>query len=240
MLESILNAYDWQASLAVLVGVFAVVGLGRAIIFQIPAVKETRAKNREENIKKLKTKRDYAKRVNKSKFVALAPNLFMFLFVLPFITTFEAQPVWRVLLDIFVILMVYDFFYYLMHRFLFHGKGFMRQVHAVHHQARRPTSLDSLLLHSVEAFMGVALFVIVITAYAVFAGHAFHVATLIATVVIYTQINQLNHVHIELHRFPFNTVNWMADKHAIHHINMHHGNYATITLLFDKMFGTYE
>ena len=31
---------------------------------------------------------------------------------------------WKLLLDCFVILMVYDFFYYLVHRFLFHDGGF--------------------------------------------------------------------------------------------------------------------
>jgi len=240
MLEQILNAYNWQASLATLVLTIACIALGRAIIYRLPAVVETRAKNREANIKKLKNKRDYAERVKKSKMVALMPNLFLFLFVLPFITSFDAQPVWRVLLDIFAILMIYDFFYYLMHRFLFHGKGFMRQVHAIHHQARNPTSLDSLLLHSLEAFLGVALFVVVICGYALALSSTFHVVTISASIVIYTQINQLNHVHIDLHRFPYNTVNWISDKHAIHHINMHHGNYATITLFFDKLFGTYE
>lgn len=71
-------------------------------------------------------------------------------------------------------------------------------------------------------------------------GHSFSVATIAITMVIYTQLNQLNHVHIQLHQFPFNTINWIADKHAVHHIDMHRGNYASITLLFDKLFGTYD
>jgi sterol desaturase/sphingolipid hydroxylase (fatty acid hydroxylase superfamily) len=40
-----------------------------------------------------------------------------------------------VLLDAFLVLMIYDFFYYVTHRFLFHGKGHFRGVYAVHHHA---------------------------------------------------------------------------------------------------------
>ena len=148
--------------------------------------------------------------------------------------------------NLFLILMVYDFFYYLMHRFLFHGKGYFRRVHAVHHQARSPTSIDSLLLHPLEAFMGVFLFVLVTSLLAgiftIMQGEVFHfhVVTLVLAMVIYTQLNQVNHVHMELDYFPYKTLNWIAAKHAVHHIDMHKGNYATITLLFDKVFGTLD
>ena len=136
--------------------------------------------------------------------------------------------------------MVYDFFYYLMHRFLFHGTGYFKRVHGVHHQARNPTSIDSLLLHPMEAFLGVALFMVTLVALGLITQGPFHVITLIISMTIYTQINQLNHVKMDLKGLPFGPFTWIADKHHIHHIDMSHGNYATITLLFDKLFGTYE
>ncbi|HEY9034180.1 MAG TPA: sterol desaturase family protein [Pseudomonadales bacterium] len=231
--------YNWQASLAVLVGVVASIAIGRAVLLRIPAFADAYAHNKAENRNKYKTKRRYPERIKSSHQVALATNLFFVIAVLPFITTFAAHPVWKVLLDIVAILMVYDFFYYLTHRFLFHGKGYFRQVHAVHHQARNPTSLDALLLHPWEAFIGIALFIAVSAGLSLLTG-PFHVVTMIITIVIYSQINSFNHVHMELDRFPYKTLNWIAHKHSIHHIDMHKGNYATITLLFDKLFGTLD
>jgi sterol desaturase/sphingolipid hydroxylase (fatty acid hydroxylase superfamily) len=62
----------------------------------------------------------------------------------------------------------------------------------------------------------------------------------VLTLVIYTQLNQFNHVHVQLNRFPYKTLNWIADMHAAHHIDMYRGNYATITLLFDWLGRTFD
>lgn len=239
LFTTILAAYNWKAALTVVVATVAIVAIARKILFSIPAFAETFAHNKAENRKKYKTKRLYPERISSSHKVAAATNGVFILLVLPFITTFESQPWWEVLLHVFTILMVYDFFYYLTHRFLFHGKGFMRQVHAVHHQARNPTSLDALLLHPLEAFIGIALFITVTVALVPVFGQ-FHVVTMIITNIIYTQINSFNHVHMELDRQPYKLLNWIAHKHSIHHIDMHKGNYATITLFFDKVFGTLD
>lgn len=233
--------YNWLASLASIALSIGLVALGRFLVFKVPAFARTYDFNRGENRKKIKTEK-YQGRLKTSNQVALATNLVFFILVAPFITTFAAQPWWRLLVDIVVILMVYDFFYYLMHRFLFHGKGYFRMVHAVHHQARKPTltSLDSLLLHPMEAFLGIALYMVVTSVYCFAFGVQMHVATVILTTIIYTQINQINHVKIDLEYFPFKTLNTIAYKHSLHHIDMHHGNFSTITLLYDKLFGTYE
>ena len=232
--------YDWQASLATLVIVVATVAIGRFILFKVPAFRETLLQNKAENKTKYRNKKKYPHRIKSSQQVSLVTNLVFFVAVLPFFATFKAQPIWEILLNCFLILMVYDFFYYMTHRFVFHGKGYFRRVHAVHHQARKPTSIDSLLLDPMEAFIGIALFIVVTAAVSLAVGEPLNIATHVITMVIYTQINQLNHVHVELDRFPYKTVNWIANKHAIHHIDMHKGNSATITLLFDRMFGTLD
>ena len=242
LIQEIWAMYNWQAMLATLLLMAIIVKVAKTVLFKVPLFKQTRELNIAENKHKFKTKRDWAHRQDTSKKVALGTYLVFFLFIVPFITTFEAQPVWRVLLDIFLILMVYDFFYYWMHRSLFHGKGYFRRVHAVHHQARSPTFGDSLLLHPMEAFLGVFLFVVTTTVMVVITGDKLHVATMVATMIIYTQINTFNHVKTEWNtdKFPLKTLDWIACKHAVHHIDMHKGNYATITLLFDKMFGTLD
>lgn len=232
--------YNWQASLATLAIVLATVTIGRFILFKVPAFRETLLKNKAENKVKYRNKKKYPHRIKSSQQVALATNFVFFVAVLPFFATFKTQSIWEILLNSFLILMVYDFFYYMTHRFIFHGKGYFRRVHAVHHQARKPTSIDSLLLDPMEAFIGIALFIVVTAAVSLLMAEPLNIATHVITVVIYTQINQLNHVHVELDRFPYKAVNWIANKHAIHHIDMHKGNYATITLLFDRMFGTLD
>lgn len=233
--------YNWLASLVAISVTIGLVALGRKLLFGIGPISRTYSFNREENRKKIKTEK-YRGRLSTSNQVALATNLFFFVAVAPFITTFDAQPWWRLFVDIFVILMVYDFFYYLMHRFIFHGEGYFRKVHGVHHQARKTnlTSLDSLLLHPWEAFLGIALYMVVTTAYCAAAGVQMHVITTIVTTIIYTQINQLNHTKMDLDFFPFRYLNYASERHSRHHIDMHHGNYATITLFFDWLFGTYE
>ena len=75
---------------------------------------------------------------------------------------------------------------------------------------------------------------------ALLTGEPFHVATIVITMVIYTQLNQVNHCLINLEGFPWRSLNWIAMKHDAHHLDMHKGNYATITLLYDWMFGTLE
>jgi len=233
--------YNWQASLTTLVITVGLVAIGRFLLFKVPAFEETRNHNRKENRLKIKSPK-YPGRLKTSHQVAFFTYLAFVLAILPFIATFESQPLWKIIGNVVVILMVYDFFYYLMHRFLFHGQGYFRQVHAVHHQARKTnlTSIDALLLHPWEAFLGNALYIMVTVAFCLVTGHALHVASLIISILIYTQLNQINHVNFPKNGFPEKLLHWIGDKHSLHHIDMHHGNFATITLLFDKMFGTFE
>ena len=242
MIDLIVGNYDWMAGLVAVALIFVFTVLAQKIVFSIPAIAKTREYNNAQNKDKWRNKgKKYHERVKTSQKVGMGAYLFFLIIVQPFIVTLDAQPPWRILLDVFLILMIYDFFYYLTHRFLFHGQGYFRRVHAVHHQARsRISSIDSHLVHPTETFIGVALFYVVTTFYAVIVGEPFNVATIVITSIIYTQINQLNHCRIDLHTFPWRTVNWIAIRHDAHHIDMHKGNYATITLLYDWLFGTLE
>lgn len=238
--SALFSVYNLPASLLVLVASIATVVLGKKLLLMIPALAKTKEFNHGENRTKYKTKKGYMEKIKSSQKVALLTNLAFFLLILPFIATFEMQPVWKILLHVVAILMIYDFFYYLMHRFLFHGPGWFRKVHGVHHKARSVTSLDSLYLHPMEAFLGIALFIVSTLGFSLAIGEPLHVITLTITTVIYTQLNTINHVHIDLPYAPFKLLTWISKKHAIHHIDMQRGNYATITLLYDKLFGTLE
>ena len=234
--------YNWAAGLVTIVLIIGITLIGQRLAFSIPAIARTRQLNNEQNKDKWRNKaQKYHHRVKSSQKIGAGFTLVFYFLVQPFIVSMDAQPIWKVLLDVFLILMIYDFFYYLMHRFVFHGQGYFRKVHAVHHQARsRVSSIDSHLLHPWELFLGIALFYVVTVSMALVQGQAFHFSTIVITSVIYTQLNQINHCRIDLDTAPWKTLNWIAIKHDAHHLDMHKGNYATITLLYDWLFGTLE
>jgi len=234
--------YDWQAGLVTFFTIIAAVMIGKFLLLRIPAFKHTEDVNKFEHRRKWRDLgKKYHHRVKLSQKIGLVTNVVFFLGVMPLIVTMEPRSVGSILLDAFLVLMIYDFFYYMTHRFLFHGEGWWRRVHAVHHQARsRISSIDSLLLHPAEIITGLALFYVVTVAMTLVNGEPFHVATIIITYITFTQVNQFNHCRVDLDYFPFKTLNWIAIMHDAHHINMHKGNYATITLFYDWLFRTLE
>ena len=238
MFSTIIDHYNWLGSLLALAGIVAMSKVGKWLVFKVPALAHMREINRVKDKEKW-AREKYPPIVRASQKVGLFCNVTLFVLVLPFCVTLTVQPVWKVILNVFIILMFYDFFYYLVHRFWFHGNGAMRQVHAVHHQARNPTYLDAHYVHPKETFIGLALYMASIAALAAIMG-PFHLATIIVTFVIYFQLNQINHTFVDLPYYPFKTLSWITAKHHVHHENMHKGNYASITLLYDKLFGTLD
>ena len=230
--------YDWQAGLVFLVSVVVLSKLGYWLAFRNAALRDMRAINRAEDEKKLAQEK-YPPVVAANNRIGLWTNLAFFFAIAPFFVTLQDRALWLILLDTLAILMVYDFFYYLTHRFVFHGQGYFRQIHALHHQARKPTHIDAFYVHPLETFIGIALFMGSAVLMGLVLG-TFHVASMILAYFAFIQINTINHTYVNLPRFPFKTVSWITAKHAVHHENMHKGNYATITLLYDRLFGTLD
>lgn len=233
-----LDNYNWQASLTVAVAVFLIVTIGKFFIFKVPAFRRMREINEVEDAKRLSQEK-YPALIKRGKLAGFTSMGFFFVAILPFSATFAAPSIGRVLLEIFVILMVYDFFYYMAHRFLMHGNGPLKRIHGIHHQARDPSWIDSHYVHPVEISIGLWLFFGTVLGYALVAGPA-HVISIVACFVAFHEINQLNHTYFKLPYFPFKTLNWIVSKHHIHHENMRRGNYATITMFYDYIFGTLD
>jgi sterol desaturase/sphingolipid hydroxylase (fatty acid hydroxylase superfamily) len=148
--------YDWQAGAALFASVVVLTMLGRWLAFRIPAVQRMREWNRQEDEQRL-TKPKYHPILKQNRIIGMVLYGAFFLFVAPFFANLQPVPLWKAVVDIVAVLMVYDFFYYLMHRFLFHGPV-MLKIHALHHQARDPSHIDSAYVHPVETVMGTALF----------------------------------------------------------------------------------
>ncbi len=163
--------------------------------------------------------------------------------ILPFCLTLDPVPWWNVLIDIVAILMVYDFVYYLTHRFLFHAggpfDGPLMWMHAIHHRQHNPCRADSSYIHPLEIAIGLGLYVATIFVLSRFMGN-FHVVTIVITWIAFSEINTHNHNLWENDRFPFRYLNYVSEMHHHHHARFTGGNYATITLLYDWMFGTLD
>lgn len=241
-LASLAAAYHWQLSLYTALGIAAVTVIGKRLLLLVPTVREAQRVNQAAYAEKME-KPNYAANQKWNRKWGLFFWAVAFAGVLPFCLTLEAQPVWRILLDCVVILMVYDFFYYLAHRFLFHDEGFfggpLLWVHAVHHRQHNPCRGDSSFIHPLEVAIGMGLYVGTIFVLSRFMGN-FHVATIVITWVAFSQINLHNHDLWQADRFPFKYLNTMSAMHHNHHAKFTGGNFATISLLYDWMFGTLD
>jgi sterol desaturase/sphingolipid hydroxylase (fatty acid hydroxylase superfamily) len=242
VLAALAEAYQWKLSLLAAVGIAAISFIGKQLALLVPTFREAYQLNVDARLKKME-RPTYAANQKWNRKWGLVFWVVIFGGILPFCLTLEAQPWWQIPRDVFVILMVYDFFYYLVHRFLFHDGGFMGGpllwVHAVHHRQHNPCRMDSSFIHPLEVAMGLGLYAATIFVLSRFMGE-FHLATIIVTWVAFSQINLHNHDLWTVDRFPFKYLNTMSQMHHNHHAKFTGGNFATISLLYDWMFGTLD
>ena len=230
--------YDWMAALAFVGTLALLMVMGRLLVFGIPPLARMRDLNREADAIKLGRKR-FRDAVKASNRTGLFTNLVFFATILPLSVTLDSRPIWRHLLDVVAVLLVFDFFYYLTHRFLFHGKA-LRKIHGLHHRAHTPTYVDALYVHPLETFIGLFLFLGSIPLVAALGGGPLHAGSMAIATLIFTQLNIINHTYVNLPFFPFKTLDYITSIHAAHHVNMDQGNFATLTMLYDWLFGTLE
>jgi sterol desaturase/sphingolipid hydroxylase (fatty acid hydroxylase superfamily) len=241
-LTLLLGQYHLLWSLYAAVAIIAVTFIGKHLLVLIPAFREASALNRQAFKEKM-AKSGYAANQKWNRKWGLVFWAAIFGLILPFCLTLDAQPWWRMLRDVFVILMFYDFFYYLVHRFLFHNGGFLggplMWVHAVHHRQHNPCRMDSSYIHPLEVAMGLGLYAGSIFVLSRIMGN-FHVATIVFTWIAFSEINLHNHDLWKADRFPFRYLSYMSKMHHNHHARFTGGNFATISLLYDWMFGTLD
>jgi sterol desaturase/sphingolipid hydroxylase (fatty acid hydroxylase superfamily) len=241
-LASLLAQYHWLLAVYAGVGIIAATLLGGQLARLVPGFRAAGQLNKETFRKKMERPAYKANQMWNRKWSVLY-LVVIFGLILPFCLTRAAQPWWRMPLDIAVILMVYDFFYYFTHRFLFHDNGVfgapLLWMHAVHHRQHNPCRWDASYIHPLEIAIGLGLYVATIFILSRFMG-GFSVATIIITWVAFTEINLHNHDLWDAERFPGRYLNTMSQMHHNHHATFTGGNYATISLLYDWMFGTLD
>jgi sterol desaturase/sphingolipid hydroxylase (fatty acid hydroxylase superfamily) len=231
-------SYDWQAALAFVATLVALTVVGRFLAFQVPALRRMRDLNREADRAKLGRK-PFREAVKHNNRCGLIVNLAFYVTILPLCVSFAARPLWRHAADVVAVLILFDFFYYLTHRFLFHGRA-LRKVHSLHHQVHHPTHIDALYVHPLETAIGLGLFLASIPLVALLSGGPLNAFSTAVATLVFTQVNTINHAFVHLPYFPFKTLDGITSLHAAHHADMSRGNFATLTMLYDWMFGTLE
>jgi sterol desaturase/sphingolipid hydroxylase (fatty acid hydroxylase superfamily) len=236
LLATLAAHYAWKLSLLAGLGIIAAsIALNKLLALN-PTFREAQQTNKAAFAAKM-AKPHYAANQQWNRKWSLMYLLVIFGGILPFCLTLETPVWWHMLLEIGAILMVYDFFYYLVHRFVFHGS--LTWVHAVHHRQHNPCRWDSSYIHPIEVAVGLGLYAATIFVLSRFLGN-FHVVTAIITWVAFTEINLHNHDLWKADKFPFRHLNYMAQMHHNHHATYSGGNFATISLLYDRMFGTLD
>ncbi len=145
------------------------------------------------------------------------------------LVTAEATPAWKVALQAGGLLLIYDFAYYFLHRFM-HHKKVMRHVHGVHHKARNPTALESFYLHPIELFAGVGLLI----SMNLLIGQI-HMVAFVAAFFVYSNFNIIVHSGLDI---PYLPTSFLTRKHHVHHQDDFKKNFSSLTPLPDLLFGT--
>lgn len=224
--------------IATFVVMSAMIVATRIFIKKNQILAESRNFNILEDKKRLAQKK-YMPVIRQNNKVAMVLFFPLIILITPFFTSFQPVVWWRYIADILVIYILYDFLYYLTHRFLFHGNQYFKKVHGLHHQARNPSHIDAQYVHPIETAIGLLLLNIAVVAVGLYLGNI-HVLSMAVCFFFFGQLNILNHADVQISGFPYSIATWISKRHHNHHIDMSHGNYATLILLYDKIFGTYE
>lgn len=231
-------SYDWLAGAVFFISFTAINSVGSWLAFQVPSLRKMWEMNTAADELKL-AREPYREAVRINMRAATWQALAFYALVMPFCVSLDPVPAWRFVGDAVAVLLIYDFTYYLTHRFLFHGKP-LRRIHALHHRALEPTNIDALYVHPVETLIGQGLFQVAVPLVAVVSGGPLNVFSMVLATLVFVHAGTLNHAWVDLPKFPFRWLQFLTTAHAAHHVDMKHGNYSQITLLFDWLFGTYE
>lgn len=238
--STLAESYEGWLSLIMAVCVMGVPVLLSLLLTKFGIFKEIKDLN-QAVVDKKSTKGSWVKNQAWNRKWGLIFTVLIYVAIIPFVITAESMVWWEYLLDIFVILMVYDFFYYLTHRFLFHDGGPLVWMHAVHHQQKNPCRKDSSFIHPLEIAMGLGLYVGTVYGLSFVMGD-FHIITLVLTWITFSEINLHNHDRQEStgNNPVTRYLKYSSDMHHNHHARFVGGNFATISLLYDWMFGTLD
>jgi len=138
----------------------------------------------------------------------------------------------RVDFEVLAILLVYDFAYYWLHRLMHTTRG-MRSVHGRHHEVRNPTAMESFYLTPAGLVAGLALLLACTWLLGPVSIYSFAVVFF-----IHTTLNITVHSGLDSKRILLRPIDFLTQKHYVHHAGNYNNNYASLTPFWDTLFGT--
>jgi hypothetical protein len=139
----------------------------------------------------------------------------------------------RLTLEPLAILVLDAFGYYVLHRFAFHEWKPGRKTYLVYHKIRTPSAQDSVYIHPVETMLGVGLLMACTLIVGPVSVYSFGVCFF-----VYSVLNIFIHSAFDLPFSPFRWISSLSRNHDAHHRSMKGGYYASLTPLWDVVFGT--
>ncbi len=136
-------------------------------------------------------------------------------------------------LEVFIVLLIDDFFFYFLHKYMHTNKFIYKKIHKIHHRANTPIPIEYIYVHPLEWMSGmIGPFIGMI----LMGGISFY------SYVIYLLIRNFHELHIhsgiltsKLFRIlPFYGTN---EHHDIHH-SKRDGNYSSTFTYLDYIFKT--
>ena len=136
-------------------------------------------------------------------------------------------------LEILFVLIVDDFFFYILHRGMHENKYIYKTIHKIHHRANVPIPFEYIYVHPLEWMSGMI---------GPFLGMIFIGGISFESYCIYLIIRNVHEIHIHsgiktslvLSKLPFYGNN---EHHDLHHAERD-GNYASTFTLWDYLFNT--
>lgn len=140
-------------------------------------------------------------------------------------------PLWYLIISPVLLLVLYETYYYWLHRWM-HSPKVFRIVHRIHHESMRPTVFTSFAFHPLEAFLQLVFFPIIILLI------PFHYITLFTVFTIMSVSAVVNHSGVEIFRNRFLLKHVIsATHHDVHHRHFNH-NFGLYFTWWDKWMKT--
>ncbi|MCI4667056.1 MAG: sterol desaturase family protein [Bacteroidia bacterium] len=150
-------------------------------------------------------------------------------------TDVNDYPIWWLPASILLIMLIYDTYFYWLHRAM-HHKAFFRWTHLVHHKSTNPTPLATYSFNVIEAIMEAAM------GFLIFILMPVHLLALLFTVTLTFAFNVYAHLGYEvMPRWFRRSFLFEILVTSVHH-NLHHhkfkGNYGLYFRFWDRIMHT--
>ncbi len=140
-------------------------------------------------------------------------------------------PLWYLIISPVQLLVLYETYYYWLHRWMHLPKVF-RVVHKIHHESRYPTVFTSFAFHPLEAFLQLGFFPLIILVI------PFHYFTLFIVFTLMSVSAVINHSGVEIFRSRFLLNHVISSTHHDWHHTCFNRNYGLYFTWWDKWMKT--